>query len=301
MIKSFPKIFHLGDRYSDGIFNDEVEITEKVDGSQFSFGKIKGELFIRSKGANILKEVVPKMFQIAVDYVYSIVDRIPDETIFYCEYLNKPKHNVLAYDRIPKNNLILFGVCTPQYVFLYPMQSWADQLGIEMVPVLFTGKIDKIDNLTELLDRQSILGGQKIEGIVVKNYNRSTLIGGMILPITSAKYVSEKFKEVHERDWKRENTGKGKWEVYCSQFKSESRWLKAIQHLKERNEWTQSPKDIGNLLKEIQTDISREEKENIKSFLWKEFSHELLKTSVRGFPEWYKEWLLKETFREEAI
>ncbi|MBK9272829.1 MAG: hypothetical protein IPM48_14685 [Saprospiraceae bacterium] len=39
-----------------------------------------------------------------------------------------------------------------------------------------------------------------------------------------------------------------------------------------------------------------EEKENIKEFLWKEFSGELLRTARSGFPEWYKKKLVEESF-----
>lgn len=50
MISAFPKIFAIGTKYIDSIFDNEVEITEKVDGSQFAFGKIDGEVYCRSKG-----------------------------------------------------------------------------------------------------------------------------------------------------------------------------------------------------------------------------------------------------------
>jgi len=49
MISAFPKIFTLGTDYISDIFKEEVEITEKIDGSQISFGKIEGELYMRSK------------------------------------------------------------------------------------------------------------------------------------------------------------------------------------------------------------------------------------------------------------
>lgn len=45
---AFPKILHLGDKAIRDIFDEEVEITEKVDGSQFGFGIVEGELIIRS-------------------------------------------------------------------------------------------------------------------------------------------------------------------------------------------------------------------------------------------------------------
>ena len=57
-IKSFPKIFELGTDYISLIADNEVEITEKIDGSQFVFGKIDGNLMTRSKNCIILKEKI---------------------------------------------------------------------------------------------------------------------------------------------------------------------------------------------------------------------------------------------------
>jgi nitrous oxidase accessory protein len=54
----------------------------------------------------------------------------------------------------------------------------------------------------------------------------------------------------------------------------------------------------GILLKEIMKDIESEEKETIKNFLWGEFGKELLRHSIRGFPEYYKEKLLSRSFNE---
>ena len=112
MIKAFPKIFTLGDRWTQGIYDGDVEVTEKVDGSQFAFGKVDGKLFMRSKGKEIIIDNPEKMFSKAVDYVLSIEDRLLENTVYYCEYLQKPKHNTLAYSRVPKNDLMLFGVYT---------------------------------------------------------------------------------------------------------------------------------------------------------------------------------------------
>ena len=40
-IQSFPKIFHIGESMIQNLFKGEVEITEKLDGSQFDFGITK--------------------------------------------------------------------------------------------------------------------------------------------------------------------------------------------------------------------------------------------------------------------
>src|SRR5690348_10685739 len=102
MIPSFPKIFAVGSEYIPSLFDGDVEVTEKVDGSQFSFGLFLGQLEMRSKGAIIQPDYPPKMFELAVAHVLSIADRLPDNTQFFCEFLSKNKHNVLTYKSTPK-------------------------------------------------------------------------------------------------------------------------------------------------------------------------------------------------------
>lgn len=296
-IKSFPKIFALGTDYVSSIADNEVEITEKIDGSQFAFGKIDGNLMTRSKGCMIFEGEDNKMFNKATDYVRSIEHKIPDNTIFYCEYLQKPKHNALEYERTPKNNLILFGVCdeTDKFISEYDeLLKFGELLDIEVVPLLYKGMIElkNIEFFDSLLKRKSVLGKADIEGFVVKNYDQPFLLGGQPIPLMSGKYVSENFKEVHRNTWKVENESKSKWELFMEGYKTEARWLKSVQHLQDKNELDNSPKDIGKLIEEIKNDITNEEKEVIKDFLWKEYSGELLRKSTNGFPEWYKRYLI---------
>ena len=77
MIHAFPKIFPIGTDYIADIFKEPVEITEKVDGSQFGFCLNGDVLYMRSKGAALYTENPEKMFKEAIDYVYSIRDTIP--------------------------------------------------------------------------------------------------------------------------------------------------------------------------------------------------------------------------------
>ena len=297
MIKAFPKIFAIGTDYIRDIFNEEVEITEKVDGSQWVFGKIDGQVYMRSKGKAQYDGAVDKMFQPAADYVSSL--DLPENTIFYCEYLRQPKHNTLAYDRAPKNHLTLFGVCdeTDRFISLHEMlTTYADELGIDVVPLLGRGCIGSAAELKALLNQESYLGGQKIEGVVVKNYERQFLLGGQPMPLMAGKFVSEQFKETNQRGWAKAHTGKGKWQTFCESFKTEARWHKAIQHLRDNGELQNAPQDIGPLLKEIQRDILEEEGEAIKEVLWKQFGREVTSAATRGFPEWYKEQLLERSF-----
>ena len=305
MIKAFPKIFHIGTSFISDIFVGPVEITEKIDGSQFVFGKdLSGHLFMRSKGAQLFAENPEKMFEPAINYVLSIQQYISRNTAFYCEYLRSPKHNTLTYSRIPRNHLMLWGVSnfigdrfTSQHTVI---EEWADDLDIEPVPLLYYGEIQHPDDILKFMHKESGLGGAEAEGVVVKNYAQQFLLGGQPIPVMAGKYVSEAFKEVHRTGWAKENTAVGKWQAFKDGYATEARWAKAVQHLRDAGKLTDSPRDIGPLLKEIKDDIVAEEKEIIMEFLWKEFGPDVLRRAVAGFPDWYKQQLLMNAFACEV-
>ena len=295
-ITSFPKIFAIGTNYILDIFKEDVEISEKIDGSQFCFGKVNGELYLRSKGAQLYVDNPEKMFAEGIDYVYQHQSLLPDNFIFYAEYLKNRKHNTLMYGRIPKNHLMLFGVMDLTHTFHTNLEEWADKLDIECVPIIYRGKIESADELAKLLDRESILGEAKIEGVVVKNYTRKFLLGGQPMPLMAGKYVSENFKEVHKERWGTEEKTKGRMQIFFESFRTEARWEKSVQHLRDQGLLLQEPKDIGKLLKSVYEDIDQEEQEEVKEWLWKEFNKELKRVSTLGLPEWYKERLLSRSF-----
>ena len=289
---AFPKILHIGDKQISSLFDGEVEITEKVDGSQIGLGKVNGKLFVRSKGKEQDLDNPDMMFIKGVEYVKSIEHLIPDNYTFYGEYLQKPKHNTLAYDRVPKNHIALFGVYnqeTREFLGSDSIQQWASRLGVDPIPVLHTGSSTPEEVLKIVKERVSYLGGQNIEGVVVKAYKPWLFLGQIPLSVMSGKYVTEEFKEVHNKNWKAENTGKGKLEVAISQYKSEARWNKAVQHLRDNGELTGTPKDIGGLIKEVREDIVAEEKENIKDQLWGIYKNDFLQSATNGLPEYYKQ------------
>jgi len=292
---SFPKILHIGDKQILDLFETEVEITEKLDGSQFGFGKVNGELVVRSKGREIDQNNLDKLFTDGYEYVQSIEDRLPDDLFFYGEYLQKPRHSTLAYDRIPTNHIALFGVYnrqTHEFLTYDHITWWAGKLDVDAVPLLFRGIISQSEILKFVEDTVSYLGGQKIEGIVVKAYKPWMFLGSIPLSVMSGKYVTEAFKEVHVKDWSKLNTGKGKFDVLKEQYKTEARWHKAIQHLRDNGELTGTPKDIGALLKEVRVDIETEEKENIKDALYSIYKEDILRYSVFGLADWYKKQLV---------
>lgn len=293
---NYPSIFALGHRAIAELLADDVLVEEKIDGSQFSFGFINGEFRCRSKGA-VLNIVAPeKMFKKAVEFIQNLF--LTPEWTYRAEYLLKPKHNVLAYDRVPASNLIIFDINTGHETYLsYDEKvTEAHRLGLEVVPILQQGRLTNVEVFRELLEATSILGGQKIEGVVIKNYFRF----GLDKKILMGKFVSEKYKEVHSAEWKKENpTGKDVLGLLTGKYKTPARWQKALQHLRDAGSIEDSPRDIGLLMKEVWPDIEKECKEEIKEDLYRWASPHLRRGITRGLPEWYKELLMEKQFNQE--
>lgn len=277
-------------------------VEEKIDGSQFSFGVTEeGELRVRSKGAVMLADAPEKMFTLAVESVRSRLPLLTPSYTYRGEYLAKPKHNTIPYERIPNGHIIIFDVNTghENYMLRADKEAEAARIGLECVPLIFQGHIEKLDEFRAFLDTDSVLGGNKVEGVVVKpaNYalygpDKKTLMG---------KFVSEAFKESHQKAWKESNPNKGDiLEKLKDAYHSPARWQKAIQHLREAGLLEQSPRDIPVLLKEVGIDIHKECAEEIKDALFKWAWPQIQRASTRGLPEWYKEHLLKEQLAEST-
>lgn len=270
--------------------------------SQFGFGKIDGYLSMRSKNKEIFSDSTQGLFDAAYKQIKRIEHLIPDNTSFWAEYLSKPKHNVLKYNRIPTNHLMLFGMdmhSEPDWTYSYDeLCWWANEFEFDIAHLIYVGKIENPKRLLDFLHRESYLGGPKIEGVVAKNWAKSIMIGDQYIWPVSGKYVAEKFKEKMGQRTKHFSSG-GKWEDYKQSFRTEARWRKAIQHLREEGRLLCEPKDIGPLLKEINQDLIAEHKEEIMEFLWKSYGKEVCRVATAGFPEFYKDWLLKSAFEEE--
>lgn len=294
-INSYPSIYNLGHAAIRELFLDTVEVQEKIDGSQFSVMKLSGELYARSKGKQLVVDAPEKMFIKAIESAKEL--DLHDGWLYRTEFLSKPKHNVLAYDRVPNKNLIIFDINTGLETYLpyCEMKVEAERLGLEVVPLIFSGMISNVESLMSFLETISILGGQKIEGMVFKNYSRF----GKDKKVLMGKFVSEKFKEVHGSERKKANSGrKDLVQSLILKYKTEARWNKAVQHLRERGELQDCLKDIGNLLKEVHLDLEKECKEEISEALYKHFMPHIKRGAAAGLPIWYKELMLKKQFEK---
>lgn len=303
MLPSYPHVYNLGHAAIQELLLDPVVVQEKVDGSQFSFGRQDGKTFARSRGADIDLDNPPEMFKKAVEVVNDLDLRglLLEEWIYRGECLSKPKHNALTYGRVPHNNIILFDVNRggPEcYLPASHIEAEAKRLGLEAVPLLFEGMVTGPDQIRDFLERESVLGGVKVEGVVIKNYARF----GRDKHVLMGKIVCEAFKELNRDAQRAFKPGKSDViQGLINTLRTEARWRKAVQHLREAGSLTDEPKDIGAIIKEVGRDLEEECAEMIKETLFKGLFGQIRKGAGAGVAEWYKNELMKRQFDTPAV
>jgi hypothetical protein len=296
-LPSYSEVYALGHRILQHLFEGKVLVEEKVDGSQFSFGIINDELTARSKSKEqSLEAGVDDMFKPAWEVIKSL--DLHKGWIYRGEYLAKPKHNTLCYSRIPNNHIIIYDIDVCDQFYLSPKEKKeeAERLGLECVPCIDICENPTLDNFNNWLEKESCLGGTKIEGVVIKNYTQY----GQDKKVLMGKYVSEAFKEKHQREWKVGNPSNNDViELLSQELKTEARWEKAVQHLRDSGQLLEEPKDIGLLMQEVPNDILKEEEEYIKDRLIKWAWPHIKRKVTGGLPEWYKNKLAEKQFIKE--
>lgn len=322
---SYPSIFALGHKAIKGLLGVDVNVEEKVDGSQFSFGKFapamcklcgflpeehpadhpyteddEPEIKVRSKGAVMHLEAPESLFKEACHTVKTLAPELHLGWTYRGEVLKKPKHNALAYDRTPRSNIIIFDINTGPQEYLSYVEKKVEcgRLGLEVVPLLFSGHMTSIESFRGFLATESILGGQKIEGVVVKprEYN----LFGLDKKVLMGKFVSEAFKEVHRKAWGESNpTSKDIFTKIRDMYCTPARWQKAIIHLREQGLIQDDVRDIGQIIKVVPEDVLKEEEDSIKETLFKFAWPHIRRGLTYGLPDWYKEILLKRQFETE--
>jgi len=301
MIQSYPSIYNLGHAAIVDLFRDSVILQEKIDGSQISFGIKSDELFIRSKGAQIMVDAPEKMFTKAVETIKSVQHLLVDGWTYRGEYLSSPSHNTLTYNRVPKGNIALFDVDMgmDQYSTPEQVEAEAERLGLEAVPTFHTGMVESFDEFMNLLDRDSILGGPKIEGVVVKNYHR---FGRDKRPLFG-KYVRPEFKEQNKLAFRASNpTAKDIVQQIITTYRNDVRWRKSVEHCRDNGLLENSMRDIPHLMKEVPADVLKECEDEITEALWEWAWPKIRRGLTSGLPEWYQEQLAKSQFeRDERI
>jgi hypothetical protein len=298
---SYPSIYHLGHKAVSTLLDGPVLVQEKVDGSQFSFARdADGALLVRSKGATMHPDAPEGMFVRGVDTAKRLLPDLHEGWTYRGEYLAKPKHNVLAYDRVPEGHVILFDINDGHEGYLSPevVRDEAARLGIEAVWTLQTTDSLSLEEIREHLSTVSVLGGQKIEGVVIKPAAYDVF--GQDKKVLMGKFVSEAFKEIHASEWKKENPGpRDILQTLGQSYRTPARWHKALQHLIEAGSIEGSPRDIGLLIREVPDDVLKECEAEIREALFAWAWPHVRRSITAGLPEWYKGELLRHQFDSE--
>lgn len=304
-LSSYPSIHNLGHREIASILDGPVVVQEKVDGSQFTFGLVPKldangltdgyALRFRSKGAIINPDDptnCPKQFRLAVEWILQSASELTPGYVYRGEAVTTPKHNTLKYDRAAAGGIVLFdienGPGTANYLSPANVRNEAGILGIDVVPTYYEGTLTGFNGVDPYLEMTSILGG-KVEGVVVKNYDR---FGPDHKPLM-AKVVRPEFREMHTKDWKLRNPNRADVvATIVDQLRANgARWHKAVQHLRDAGKLQEAVQDIGPLLKELNQDIQKEEADRIRDVLFNHFWKDISRGASRGFAEWYKDYL----------
>jgi hypothetical protein len=293
-LRSYSSPFNLGHKALTQLFTGAVVVQEKYDGSQISFGVRDGELFVRSRRVAV-DLCDPGMFDKAVGVIQSLYDKLEDGWTYRGEYFAKPKHNTLAYNRIPQNHIMVFDIDRGDQDYITDhdeLEEICTALEIECARrIAVIEKAPSMDQIEEWLKLESTLGGPKIEGVVFKNYSRY----GQDKKVLMGKYVSDKFKEKHSGDWKDRNPSRQDFiQLLIAEYATEARWMKAVQHLREEGKIEGVPQDIPIVMREIVDDVEQECAEEIKEKLFKHFWKDIKRGVNRGAPVWYKELLAQE-------
>jgi cytidyltransferase-like protein len=159
-------ISHLYDLYNkkgqdfiEKLFNTYVTVNEKMDGSAFIFersvedGKFKFYKRDQRNPITMVDRTLMKYYEVPIQYIESlpphILGIIPRGWKFGLEFFSNPQPVEIAYDRIPKNNLILSyvhvmedGKISRTIQEKEKLDEWADILGIERPPIIFQGNLD---------------------------------------------------------------------------------------------------------------------------------------------------------------
>lgn len=297
-MKHFPKIQASYKPEAVGYQEGNIIVEEKVDGSQIRIEiNDKGEVSVGSHNVDNIHMGDSSGFHQGIDNAEKIFNGTKasegEVITVFGEYLSKPKQNTIAYARLPNHTIVIFDVIiNGYYLDRESKERFAFTHGLECVPLLWKGDgKDFTDEIKEqLLKTPSFLGHQagydKIEGIVIKNYDKlfDPRYRGLDGEHMVVKIVNDSFKEKN----KVENpNSSNKLNDFINSFSSEARWKKTVQHLREDNLLENHMKDLRLIIPGIVKDIEEEEKESIKEALFKIYMPKIKQACTRGVPEFY--------------
>lgn len=301
-LMSYPKIRYLEAYAPDEVINKgKWYIEEKVDGSQFRFSINKyGEMLFGSHHVIFDKDAENGSWKPAIDSAKKGIKAFMEhiglrenevKVTFFGEYLSKPRHSTLKYERVPKGNIVLFDVCINESVWLKPedVRKIAEIMEVEPVNILkIEDNLPNQDYLDETINNTtSSLGLTTIEGVVVKNpcYEINYVGTDYDAPFMFKK-VRESFREENRITWKKDNPSNE--DFLKSLLSKEAVWNKIIATARDENKLTGDMKDMVVLTNILKDEFETEYDPFLKEEVYKHFKPVIYRNITRGLPEYYK-------------
>jgi hypothetical protein len=146
-----------GKDFLEGLLNKTVIVNEKMDGAFFGAQKNeetgKFRFFKRNAEITYVDRVLSRYYEPAIRHFENlgadVIAKIPGNYHFGMEWFTSPKAQTIAYDKLPKNGLILSyihvldeeGKVSETIQDKETLNKWADLLDIERPPIVFQGKL----------------------------------------------------------------------------------------------------------------------------------------------------------------
>jgi hypothetical protein len=292
-IPGYGTVWTIGHPRIRDLLVGEVVVQEKLDGWQFAARVTGGRLRCRSKEAEIDTGNPPPQYAPAVSSLRAALDAgLLDEGFIYRgEAMAQARAHRLPYSRPPRGGLVLWDVIKADGTHgdtLFTMLT-ASGLNVEATKSIYLGEGGAVtqDMLLGWLERESFLGGPRIEGVVIKNYDRG-LVG---------KFVTHRFREVLQPD--------GKGDVIDQLIRAHrtgARREKAAQRLEARGALKYDHGDFAPLRDEVIADILEECTDTILEALPAENRNDntvrrIAEAAAEGMKQWWGRELIRRQVR----
>ncbi|AVK77275.1 hypothetical protein pmac_cds_587 [Pandoravirus macleodensis] len=308
-----PSIAHLNTQKAspqwaqtdpDGVGNYRWFIEEKIDGSQLSFQRQGDAVEFRNRSKVIPVEALDNWcYANAARAIARLADRLNAAYTYHGEAVCKRRHNVVAYAATPLKFWICYGVYDGErHLDRAEMEAECARLGLECVAVLYanenpadrdpTPKVLEIVAQIEAGEVESCLGGNVIEGVVVK-HSAAWHARSKAYKQVQFKHVTSAFKERHgERRPPLAGYDAESLMAYLvrlgSGFALPAVYQKAVQHIRE-DPTGKTAISVASVKREVERDIRKENGQDIAEAIVEAFMPIVMHHATAGVPHWMSE------------
>ena len=181
--------FMLDDTSFKLLLNGNVNVTEKMDGSNSGIFKTKeGQIFLQKRRGNIDKS--HHQYKFFENWGYQNIEKLkklPNNIVVYGE-LMRCVHSI-KYTKLPDWFLVfdIYDLESEEYLDWNEVKRIVEGVGLKTVPLIYEGEVDR-KKILSLIPSKSAFGDMA-EGIVIKNYDSQ--LRGKVVKSEFIKIIDE--------------------------------------------------------------------------------------------------------------